>query len=146
MRERCPWDSVVSSPMTQRVESVSTYQSGACFSESMSSLGSFIHVSASSMDSLVTPASTVKSSAPSYKSYPSDSQRYGRNGPTIVFHPPQYAKDDHTHRAYSSPLSTFGRSRARHSTENVRHHPTEWSNYTPPSLPKYSTTRSSRDS
>ncbi|KAJ3568717.1 hypothetical protein NP233_g5530 [Leucocoprinus birnbaumii] len=146
MRERYPWDSAISSPIHHRTESTSTYQSGSYFSASTSSLGSFIHVSASSLDSLVTPPSTVKSSGSSYKSFPSDSQRFGRTQPAVVSHPPRYAKDDHTRRPYLPPLSTLGRMRANHSSDNLRQHSSEWSNYTPPSLPKYSTTKPSRDS
>lgn len=146
MRECYPWDSAISSPVHQRAESTSTYQSGSCFSSSASTLGSFIHVSASSMDSLVTPASTIKSSTSSDKSYPSDSQWFGGSQPTVDSHPPQYAKDDHIRRTHFPSMSPLGRMRASHSSENLRHNSNMWSNYTPPSLPKYSTTRTSRDS
>ncbi|KXN88621.1 Chaperone protein DnaJ 2 [Leucoagaricus sp. SymC.cos] len=91
MQERYPLGSALLSSVHQRSESVSTYESGTCFSASTSTLGSFIHVSASSTESLMTSATTVKSSAPSYKSYPSDSPWYGMGGPTGVYHPPRYA-------------------------------------------------------
>ncbi|KAF9451904.1 DnaJ-domain-containing protein [Macrolepiota fuliginosa MF-IS2] len=140
----------IPSPVTQCTESVSTYQTyqtGTCFSASTSTLGSFIRVSASSMDSVVTPATTFKSGTSSHKSYPSEPQWGGRNGPTVASHPPQYANDDHSRRTYSKPPAPpFGRPRARHSSENLRQYSEEWSNYTPPSLPKYSTTRQSKDS
>lgn len=148
MRERYQYlDSAMSSPMNGRTESVSTYETETCFSASTSTLGSFIHVSASSMDSLVTPTSTSKSGTSSYKPYSSESQRYNRDGPALVSHPPQYANDDHSRRAYSKPLTPpFARFRTHRSSENLRQHSEEWSNYTPPSLPKYSTTRQWRDS
>lgn len=151
MRERYPLDAL-SSPIPQRTESASTYQtyqSGTCssFSASTSTLGSFIHVSASSVDSLVTPASTVKSGTSSYKFYPSESQRQSRNGPAVISHPPQYASDDHSRHGYSAPLTPpSGRPRTCHSSENLRQRSTQWSNYTPPLLPKFSTTRPSKDS
>ena len=150
MRERCQYlESCASSLMDK--QSVSTYQSyqtstRSFGSTSTSTLGSFIHVSASSVESLGAPASAIESTS-SYKSYLPKSQWRSQNGPVIVSHPPQYANDDHSRQAYSKPQTVPYRQRhAHHSSENLRQYSTEWPGYAPPSLPKYSTIRQSKDS
>ncbi len=147
MRERYQYLESATSPPVD-LQSVSTYQSYQTktrSSGSTSTLCSPVYVSASSVESLETSPSAIEST-PSYKSQLPNSHWQNRNEPVIVSHPPRFANDDHSRRAYSKPQTAPSRRHhARHSSENLRQYSTEWSGYVPPSLPKYSTVKQSKD-